>query len=318
MKKILLLSAVFLFSGFASHALAQSSGNFVPLTNIPGLTQGAVANSNGLANFLNNLYKYLIGVAAVLAVIMIIWGGLEISTQDSVSKKSDGKQRITQAILGLVLVLSPVLVFSIINPSILNLSLNLKPLDIHPGTWSGDVATTQQVDTASGCTVSGVSGVLQIAICPSTAAAAKWGQSCSGNLSTITPLTKTTTGAATSVITCAGAKSYTFIFAHNASGLFSKVINMLEPLARSSDNPNNGADAVLFANICKNAPPDLGWKTCISDNPSFSFSVPCLPPPTTQIPAGVSGECYKETLTCDTPSIFPGKCSNSINWTPFE
>lgn len=318
MKKILLLSIIFLFSGFASHAFAQSSGNFVPLTSIPGLTQGAVADSSGLANFLNNLYKYLIGVAAVLAVIMIIWGGLEISTKDSVSQKSNGKQRITQAILGLVLVLSPVLVFSIINPSILNLSLNLKPLDIQQGTWSGDAATTQQVDTASGCTVSGVSGVLQIAVCPSPAAAEKWGQNCSGNLSAITPLTKTVSGAATSVVNCAGTASYTFIVAHNASGLFSKIINMLEPLAVSSDNPNNGTNAVLFANICKNAPPDLGWKTCISDNPSVSFSVPCLPQPKTQIPADVSGKCYKETLTCDTSSIFIGKCSNSINWTPFQ
>ncbi|MDE2021681.1 MAG: hypothetical protein KGI71_02035, partial [Patescibacteria group bacterium] len=42
---------------------ALGNGTFVPLTDIPGLTQGAVANSSGLAAFLNNLYKYLIGVA---------------------------------------------------------------------------------------------------------------------------------------------------------------------------------------------------------------------------------------------------------------
>ena len=122
------------FFGLAPHVFAQG---FVPLTNIPGLTSGAVADTTGLANFLNNLYKYLIGLAAILAVIEIIWGGLEISTQDSVSKKSDGKERITQAILGLILVLSPVLVFSIINPSILNLSLNLPELKTMSGTPIG-------------------------------------------------------------------------------------------------------------------------------------------------------------------------------------
>ena len=116
----------FAFFGFAAHALAQG---FVPLAPIPNLTEGVVANSGNLANFFNNLYKYLIGLAAMLAVIEIIWGGLEISTKDSVSKQSDGKERITQAIFGLILVLSPVLVFSIINPSILNLSLNLPKLD---------------------------------------------------------------------------------------------------------------------------------------------------------------------------------------------
>src|SRR3989344_3034196 len=126
MKKTFLIVGALVFFGLAPHVFAQG---FVPLTNIPGLTSGAVADTTGLANFLNNLYKYLIGLAAILAVIEIIWGGLEISTQDSVSKKSDGKERITQAILGLILVLSPVLVFSIINPSILNLSLDLPELN---------------------------------------------------------------------------------------------------------------------------------------------------------------------------------------------
>jgi len=122
-------------SGVLQSAATPPSGSgsgFTALAPIPGLTDAAntsVVNSASLANFFNNLYKYLIGLAAVLAVIMIIWGGLEISTKDSVSKQSDGKERIYQAILGLVLVLSPVLVFSIINPAILNLSINLPALD---------------------------------------------------------------------------------------------------------------------------------------------------------------------------------------------
>lgn len=108
------------------------TSGFTALAPIPGLTDTAVTsavNAGSLADFFNNLYKYLIGLAAVLAIIEIIWGGLEISTKDSVSKQSDGKERITQALLGLVLVLAPVLVFSIINPSILNLSLNLPKLN---------------------------------------------------------------------------------------------------------------------------------------------------------------------------------------------
>lgn len=127
MKKILLTTIVFLFVGLAPHAFAQG---FVPIAPIPGLTEGGAATSGNLAEFFNNLYKYLIGLAAVLAIVEIIWGGLEISTQDSVSKQSAGKERIQQAILGLILVLSPVLVFSIINPSILNLSIGLKPLNL--------------------------------------------------------------------------------------------------------------------------------------------------------------------------------------------
>lgn len=111
----------------------SSGSGFVALAPIPGLTDtGALsaARSTNLASFFNNLYKFAIGMAAVLAVIQIIWGGIEIATnKDNVSKIIDSKGRILQAILGLVLVLSPVLVFSIINPAILNLSINLKPLD---------------------------------------------------------------------------------------------------------------------------------------------------------------------------------------------
>lgn len=136
-KKFLFIALVTVFA-VAPHALAVASQtSFVPLAPIPGLTDTSalsIAKETNLASFFNNLYKYLVGLAAVLAVIMIIWGGLEYSTQDSVSKKSDGKERIYQAIFGLVLVLSPVLVFSIINPSILNLSINFDPLKTVSGT----------------------------------------------------------------------------------------------------------------------------------------------------------------------------------------
>lgn len=132
MKKSILIVSALVFFGLVGHAAAQG---FVPLAPIPGLTDpgtaDSVARSQNLAVFFNNLYKYLIGLAAVLAIIMIIWDGLRIATnQDNVSIITDSKGRIYNAIFGLVLVLSPVLVFSIINPSILNLSINLKPLNM--------------------------------------------------------------------------------------------------------------------------------------------------------------------------------------------
>ena len=146
-KTILALLSLSFFA-LASTAFAQG---FVPLAPIPGLTSNdvtSVVNTAGFADFFNNLYKYCIGLSAVLAVIMIIWGGLEISTKDSVSSQSNGRERITQAIYGLLLVLSPVLVFSIINPSILNLSLSLKPIDL-------SVPPSLQVQTP---TISGPTG----------------------------------------------------------------------------------------------------------------------------------------------------------------
>lgn len=139
----------FAFLLFAPHVVAQG---FVPLAPIPGLTDTnalSVANETNLASFFNNLYKYLIGIAAVLAIIMIIWGGLEISTQDSISKQGAGREKIKNAIFGLILVLSPVLVFSIINPSILNLSLNLPALDTTTKTSVQTTVSTTQDTTLS-------------------------------------------------------------------------------------------------------------------------------------------------------------------------
>lgn len=126
---VLVILCLFFFAPLLVAAQTTANSGFTALAPIPGLTEGVTANSAGLANFFNNLYKYLIGIAAALAIIMIIWGGLEISTQDSISKQGAGKEKIKQALFGLLLVLSPVIVFSIINPSILNLSLNLPELD---------------------------------------------------------------------------------------------------------------------------------------------------------------------------------------------
>lgn len=132
MRKTLLLSIFFALLALAPHALAQTG--FVPLAPIPGLTEKTVANGyidqGSFALFFNNLYKFLVGLAVALAIIEIIWGGIEISTKDSVSKQSDGKKRIYNAIFGLLLILSPVIVFSLINPEILSLSVAFTPIVI--------------------------------------------------------------------------------------------------------------------------------------------------------------------------------------------
>ena len=132
MKTSFIRIMVFL-AAFLSAPLAYAADKgFTALAPIPGLTDTAITSSSGFAAFFDKLYIYLIGAAVILAIIMIIWGGLEYSTQDSISKKSDGKSKIYNAFFGLVLVLSPVLVFTIINPQILNLNVNFPKLET---TW---------------------------------------------------------------------------------------------------------------------------------------------------------------------------------------
>lgn len=101
-------------------ALAQTPG-FIPLTNIPLLT--ATGNAFSLDTFLNQLYRISIGIAAVLAVLQIMRAGIMYMGGDSVTEKKEAKNLIALSVGGLILVLSPVIVFSIINPEILTLKI---------------------------------------------------------------------------------------------------------------------------------------------------------------------------------------------------
>ena len=109
----------------------------MPLSGLPGIPE--TVNSNTLTDFLNNLYKICIGVAAALAVFQIMHGGIKFMTnKGSISENEQARSLIQGAVLGLILVLSPVIVFGIINPRILELNFDTSRLQTT--TLTGDVA----------------------------------------------------------------------------------------------------------------------------------------------------------------------------------
>ncbi|MES2668467.1 MAG: pilin [Patescibacteria group bacterium] len=101
--------------------LGQETG-FVSLTDAPFLKNAG--NAASLPDFLNDIYRICIGAAAVIAVLQIMRAGIMYMGGDSVTEKKEAKNLIGMAIGGLILVLSPVIVFSIINPDILSLRIN--------------------------------------------------------------------------------------------------------------------------------------------------------------------------------------------------
>ncbi|CAN5710165.1 hypothetical protein BH11PAT2_BH11PAT2_08640 [soil metagenome] len=110
---------------------AAPATTFVPLNPIPGILDAA--SSPSLPTFFNNLYKICIGVAASIAVLQLMRAGfMFMVNKGSVSHNEAAKSIISNSILGLVLVLSPAIVFGIINPSILNLNLNVTALQPKP------------------------------------------------------------------------------------------------------------------------------------------------------------------------------------------
>jgi len=101
---------------------------FVPLTSLPGIPD--TVTSDTLTDFLNNLYKICIGVAAALAVFQIMHAGVKFMTnKGSISENEQARSLLQGAVFGLILVLSPVILFSIINPKILELNFDTSRLE---------------------------------------------------------------------------------------------------------------------------------------------------------------------------------------------
>lgn len=78
-------------------------------------------NTVSLAQFFNTLFKTAIVVGAMLAVMKLGYAGFLYMTTDLPGSKSNARSIISQALLGLLLLLSVWLILNQINPDILNL-----------------------------------------------------------------------------------------------------------------------------------------------------------------------------------------------------
>ena len=88
-------------------------------------TSGSDGKNAALGKYLNLMIKLIIGIAAVLAVVMIVVGGIEYMTSELISGKEAGRERITQAILGLLVALGAYALLNTINPSLLKSDLDI-------------------------------------------------------------------------------------------------------------------------------------------------------------------------------------------------
>lgn len=77
-----------------------------------------VANALGL-NSVNNILNWAIGICGVIAVGVIVYGGiLYTASAGNASRKDDAKEWIKAAIYGLVLLLAGYLILNTINPAL--------------------------------------------------------------------------------------------------------------------------------------------------------------------------------------------------------
>jgi len=121
------------FSPYGSNNTAPQTG-YQLLAPLPceseGCPKGELTNvdtEEGLGNYLNLMIKIFIGICAVLSVVMIVVGGLEVMTSELEHTKTAGKERIMHAVLGLLIALGAYALLYTINPDLLRSDLCVPP-----------------------------------------------------------------------------------------------------------------------------------------------------------------------------------------------
>lgn len=134
MKKILLL---ILISLILSPTISRAAGDkytlLEPLPCIQGVGDckvGTMQEEISLDSYIGYVFKFAIALAAFLAVIMIIWGGFEYMTSEIPSLKLEGKGRISNAIIGLLMVLASYLILATIDPRLVAINTKIDPIVI--------------------------------------------------------------------------------------------------------------------------------------------------------------------------------------------
>jgi len=123
-KKISFLPLGILIWQFLILPIKSSALSYQPLEDAAFKGFGEANKTGDLGIFLSQAFSFGLAIAAALAVIMIVWGGVEYMLSESLFSKEAGKERIKNAILGLLLALTSYLILWTINPNLLNFKLN--------------------------------------------------------------------------------------------------------------------------------------------------------------------------------------------------
>lgn len=109
--------------GESQQSTNTAPANYTLIGNIFGDDNKTYSSSGGFLNYLGDFYNILFLIGGSLAVVMITVGGFLImfgGFQGDISKNSKGRTMITDAIIGLILLLVSYILLEQINPALLN------------------------------------------------------------------------------------------------------------------------------------------------------------------------------------------------------
>lgn len=96
-------------------AQAQSYKLSVPFPKTQFNPSGTTEIS-GPAQYIKTIYGFGLSFGALLAMAMVVIGAVQYTISEAIPSKEDAKERITSAVLGLVLLLSAYIILNTINP----------------------------------------------------------------------------------------------------------------------------------------------------------------------------------------------------------
>lgn len=144
---VLLLNLIFVTSVLA---VGQSSnGGYQPLAPIPGLTGSSVPmttatnGANGFSEYIKLLYKWGVSAASGLAVVVIMYGGVQYMTSAGGGGIEEAKGRIQGAVMGLLLALGSYIILQTINRDLLSTNFALETLSVDVVTGNKTLETAQ-------------------------------------------------------------------------------------------------------------------------------------------------------------------------------
>jgi hypothetical protein len=103
--------------------LAGGGQGFTPLVGIPGLP-----SDGSFDGYVDALYALAISIAALVAVVKIVLAGAKYMMDDIVTHKSEAKEDIKNALIGLLIIIGAVIILNTINSDLTNLAITAPPV----------------------------------------------------------------------------------------------------------------------------------------------------------------------------------------------
>lgn len=136
----------------------KDNKSYCLLAPLPGVgdSTGKLDVSTGIGNYFNMIIKLVMGIIGVLAVLMVVVGGIEYMSTVNLGEKEGARARITSAILGLLLALGAYLILKTINPDLVNINIGVPKGVIVEGNPGDDIGESDATIPHTGTATPGV------------------------------------------------------------------------------------------------------------------------------------------------------------------